>query len=169
MTEKELRKLSRADLLQMLIEQSEELRVLQKKLEQAEFLLNQREIALSKAGSIAEAALQLNGVFEAAQAACDQYMENIRRHSEQQEIICKRIEEEHRSKIHHQLLETQRKCTLMEAETRRSCDAMVRAARTESQAYWDEVSKKLDAYYSHHSDLKELLDRPFLRNGKTDQ
>jgi hypothetical protein len=166
MTEKELRKLSRADLLQMLIEQSEELRILQTRLQQAESLLNQREIALTKAGSIAEAALQLNGVFEAAQAACDQYMENIRRHSEQQEMICKRIEEEHRLKIHHQLKETQRKCALMEAETRRNCETMTRAARMESQAYWDEVSRKLDAYYSHHTDLKELLDRAFPRGGE---
>ena len=32
---------------------------------------------LSQAGNIAEAALALNGVFEAAQKAADQYLENI--------------------------------------------------------------------------------------------
>ena len=32
---------------------------------------------MEKAGSIAEASLMLNGVFEAAQAAVDQYLENI--------------------------------------------------------------------------------------------
>ena len=166
MNEKDLRKLSRADLLQMLIEQSEEVQNLQTKLQRAEVLLQQREIALTKAGSIAEAALQLNGVFEAAQAACDQYMENIRRHSEQQEAICKRIEAEHRLKVHQQLTETQRKCALMEAETRQKCDNMTRAARLESQAYWDEVSHKLEEYYSRHAGLKELLDRAFPKNGQ---
>ena len=37
-----------------------------------------REIELREAGSIAEAALRLNGVFEAAQKAADQYLYNIR-------------------------------------------------------------------------------------------
>ena len=34
-------------------------------------------IAIEKAGSLAEAALQLNSVFEAAQNACAQYTQNI--------------------------------------------------------------------------------------------
>lgn len=37
-----------------------------------------REIELEEAGSIAEAALKLNGVFEMAQKAADQYLYNIR-------------------------------------------------------------------------------------------
>ncbi len=38
-----------------------------------------REIELEEAGSIAEAALRLNGIFEAAQEAADQYLMNVRR------------------------------------------------------------------------------------------
>ncbi len=38
-----------------------------------------RRIRLREAGSVAEAALRLNGVFEAAQKAADQYLENIER------------------------------------------------------------------------------------------
>ena len=37
-----------------------------------------REIELEDAGSIAEAALRLNGVFEAAQRAAEQYLMNVR-------------------------------------------------------------------------------------------
>lgn len=37
-----------------------------------------RRIELDEAGSIAEAALKLSGIFEAAQDAADRYMENIR-------------------------------------------------------------------------------------------
>ncbi len=37
-----------------------------------------RRIELEKSGSIAEAALKINGVFEAAQRAADQYLGNIR-------------------------------------------------------------------------------------------
>jgi uncharacterized protein HemX len=41
--------------------------------------LEQREIAIAESGSLAEAALKLSGVFEAAQAAADLYLENIQR------------------------------------------------------------------------------------------
>ena len=88
MTEKELKRLSRADLLEMLITQSKEIRRLEDKLEQAEDKLHSRQIAIDEAGSIAEASLALNGVFDAAQAAGQQYLENIQRLSLYQEAVC---------------------------------------------------------------------------------
>lgn len=41
-----------------------------------------RAIELEEAGNIAEAALRLNGIFETAQAAADQYLMNVRMLSE---------------------------------------------------------------------------------------
>ena len=77
MTEKELRRLSRTDLLEMLLEQSKEVQRLQQELEETKQKL--------EAGSIAEAALRINKVFEAAQQAADQYLENIRQHADRRE------------------------------------------------------------------------------------
>ena len=82
MTEKELRRLSRMDLLEMLLEQSREVERLQKELETVKNQLGDRRIMEQEAGSIAEASLKLNKVFEAAQQAADQYLENIRLRSE---------------------------------------------------------------------------------------
>jgi len=115
MTEKELRKLSRADLLEMLIDQGEELRRVKEQLEEAEDALRDREIKIDTAGSIAEAALQLNGVFEAAQASCEQYMENIRKLSSRQEAVCRKLEQESKDRAARQLAETKRQCAAMEA------------------------------------------------------
>ena len=81
MTERELRRLSRIDLLEMLLEQSKELDRLQTELENVKKQLEDRRIMEQEAGSIAEAALKLNKVFEAAQNAADQYLENIRNQS----------------------------------------------------------------------------------------
>jgi hypothetical protein len=39
--------------------------------------LAERKIVIEKSGSIAEAALKLNGIFEAAQRAADQYLYSI--------------------------------------------------------------------------------------------
>lgn len=79
MTDKELRKLRRSDLLEMLIEVEKRNEILISENQELRQQLEAKEIKLSQAGSIAEAAMCLNGVFEAAQKAADQYLENIQR------------------------------------------------------------------------------------------
>ena len=93
MTDKELRRLSRSELLEMLIAQTEENSQLKIRLEQAEAQLRDRRIEIDKAGSLAEAALSLNGVFQAAEAAAQHYLENIQRISSQQDTICRSLKE----------------------------------------------------------------------------
>lgn len=78
MTEKELHKLKRGELLEMMLAQSREIDALRARVSELEERLADREIRIRESGSIAEAALKLNGIFEAAQAAADQYMENVR-------------------------------------------------------------------------------------------
>lgn len=76
MAGKDLRKLSKTDLLELLIEQGRENLALKERLEKAEAELAQRRLHMEQSGSIAEAALKLSGVFEAAQKAIDLYREN---------------------------------------------------------------------------------------------
>lgn len=118
MTEKELKRLSRADLLEMLISQSEELREVKERLRTAEAALASRVIEIDNAGSIAEASLRLNGVFEAAQAACEQYTENIRLLSERSQLICRQMEKESREQAERLLEQTRRRCEEMEAQAK---------------------------------------------------
>ena len=125
MTEKELRRLSRADLLEMLIAQSEELRDVKERLKSAEAILASRVIEINTAGSIAEASLRLNGVFEAAQAACEQYMENIRLLNERSQLVCRQMEKESREQADRLLEETRRKCAQMETDVRLSTERNV--------------------------------------------
>lgn len=83
MTDRELRKLSRAELLELLLEETRENEKLRAQVEEMEEQLKDRRILLGQAGSIAEAALRLNGVFEAAEEAAQQYLENVRRLAEE--------------------------------------------------------------------------------------
>ena len=78
MTDKELKRLSRSELLKMLIMQIEANEQLRRQLKQMQAKLDDRRIIMERAGSIAEAALQLNGIFEAAQAAAEQYLDSVR-------------------------------------------------------------------------------------------
>lgn len=78
MTDKELKKLTRLQLLELLVEQGKELDRQRTRAERAEKKLRERNVLLGEAGSIAEAALRIQGVFEAAQAAADQYLDSVR-------------------------------------------------------------------------------------------
>ena len=84
MTDRELRKLSRAELLELLLEESRENERLRAQLQEMNEKLADRAIRIERAGSIAEAALQLNGVFQAAEEAAAQYLENVGRLAEEQ-------------------------------------------------------------------------------------
>ena len=69
-----MKKLNRYQLLEMLIIQTERADELQRQLEQLQTQLESREVHLAELGSIAEASLQLGGVFEAAQNAAEIYL-----------------------------------------------------------------------------------------------
>ena len=77
MTVKELKRLNRAELLELLLIQTKEMERLQEELAQAREELAERRLKLTEAGNIAAAALAVNGVMEAAQAAAQQYLENM--------------------------------------------------------------------------------------------
>lgn len=83
MTEKELRKLNRYQLLDLLVTQTERANELQKKVEELEERLRERDLNLSKLGSIAEAAIHVAGVFEASQQAADLYLETAKKQADE--------------------------------------------------------------------------------------
>ena len=147
MTDQELRRLSRRDLLELLISQGRERDALQTELEKMKAELKDRRLSIEHAGSIAEAALQVNGVFEAAQAAAQQYLDNIRQRSEQVERVCAEREAETQRKIDRRLREAEQAARQMEAE-----------AKIKAEAYWKDISERLERFYKEHEDIKALLD-----------
>ena len=79
MADEELKRLKRADLLERLVQLTRENEELKATLVDTRAKLADKTLDLLDAGSIAEASLKVNGVFEAAQAAADQYLDNIER------------------------------------------------------------------------------------------
>ena len=134
MTPKELKRLRRSDLLEMLLDLSRENDKLRKENHTLRQQIHDRTIAIENSGSLAEAALQLSGVFQAAQAACEQYTENIRTRSEAAEQRCRELE----------------------AQTQAQCDALLAKAREEARAYLETV-KKAQAN-EPYAWLRELMD-----------
>lgn len=79
MEQKDLRKLRRVDLLELLVTQAKENEQLSQQVQELQIELTSRKILIEKAGSIADASVALNKLFETAQATADQYLENIQR------------------------------------------------------------------------------------------
>lgn len=127
MGEIDLRRLKRDELLEMLLEQSRESERLRGQVEALQKKLDDREIRLEKAGTIAEAAFELNGVLDAAQAAAAQYLDNLRQLSERQEVSCVQLEKESKEKSEKLLSETERICENKEKITADRCAAMEQA------------------------------------------
>lgn len=157
MTDKELRKLKREELLEMLISQSKEVSELRAQVDELEKKLNDRQICLEKAGSIAEASVLLNGVFEAAQAAAQQYLENIQLLSGQQEQICEEMAKRTKERCEELEKRTKEHCEELEKRTKERCDAMKQEAAESASKRWDEISRRLESFYNEHKGLRELL------------
>jgi len=74
-----LRKLRRTDLLELLVSQAERIETLEAQVADLQEKLEDKQIILENAGSIAKAALQVNRIFETAQQTADQYLASVKR------------------------------------------------------------------------------------------
>ncbi len=140
MTSKELRHLGRRELIEIIYE-------LQKQNEETEYriaslqeALDEREIQIANAGSIAEAALKINRVMEAAQEAANQYLLSVRKASE--EVYSRATEE----------AERQQQDILAEAEQK----AKQRLEEADRQ-----IAEKWDCFENRRKDL--MTDQDELR------
>lgn len=97
MIDRELRKLSRLELLELLVAQSKQVDELQKELSEAEEKLSKRELKISKAGSIAEAVVSLSDVLEAAEDAGRMYVSELEKLYEREKVICESMEHKARA------------------------------------------------------------------------
>lgn len=89
---KELRKLSKAELILVMQEQEKENDRLRERIALLEKQLYDRKINIESAGSIAEAALKLSGIFEAAEIAAGLYKDNLSQDSEYAELATEKKE-----------------------------------------------------------------------------
>lgn len=146
MTDKDLKRMSRGELLELLIAQMNENEKLKRKLTKAQEYINDRQITISEAGSIAEAALSLNAVFEAAQNAAAQYLDNIKRLSGEQEAICKQMEDDARKKAEAYDQKVRSEADAYSEMLHKEADEYGQKVRSEADAYKQKVASEADAY-----------------------
>lgn len=197
MTDKELQRLKRGELLEILLEQSKENESLKSQIEEKDKVisglkekLESREIELEEAGTIAEASFKLNGVFDAAEKAAQQYLDNLKALHDRETLLYEKKEAEVENRCAALMQATQercdfmkeesiKKCESMETEVKQKCDELLvstenrcqereKAAEEKCVALdlqakinvdnrWNELSKRLEDFYTAHEGLKELL------------
>ena len=135
MADRELRRMHRAELIEIIyaLKQSED----QLKAQNAALTaqLQDRQLRLANAGSIAEAALSLNGVFDAAQAAADQYLQAVRTSA----------------------AETQAQKEQILADAERQAKEIVDTAERQAAEHWKRFQLQAGQLIQAHAELQEMF------------
>ena len=132
MTDQELRRLSRADLIDIIYTLQQQKEQAEQQLAQAQ--LQDRQLRLANASSIAEAALSLNGVFDAAQAA-DQYLQAVRASA----------------------AETQAQKEQILADAERQAKEIVDTAERQAAEHWKRFQLQAGQLIQAHAELQEMF------------
>ena len=147
MDPKKLKQLSRSDLLEMLLNLSKENEQLRQELQQATSKLEDRTIAAEKCGSLAEAALNLNGVFQAAQAACDQYRWNVQTRADEMLAQAK-----------DKLAGVDKRSNEILARANAQADKIIAQARVQAKQILEAAEQKLQDREEKYSWITELME-----------
>ena len=126
MPDKSFDKLSREELLALV-------QVQQRQIAELQCQLSARQLVMDEAGSIAQAAMELSGVFHASQAAADQYLESV-------EAMKKRKESEY----YLRLAQAEQQAQALFAQTEEQCRVMVSQAEEKAEFYWAALQKRID-------------------------
>lgn len=138
MTDKEFRRLSRSELIDIIFELQQQLEQRKSEIQQLKQAVEKKELDISNAGSLAEAVVSINGVMEAAQAAADQYILSVKAVNENAEKTLAAAKAE---------------------AVRIVCDAQEKAKQIEESAVksasliWDDFQSKATEMIEAHKEL----------------
>lgn len=97
MEKKELKKISRKELLELMLKQAERIKELETELDKVYEELDNKKLKIKESGSIAEASLKLNDMFISAQKSIDEYILNVEENmKKKEEAILKEAQKEKR-------------------------------------------------------------------------
>lgn len=149
MADKELRKMNRAELIEIIYALQQNEMMIREENGELRRRLDEKQLKINKAGSIAEAALSLNRIFEDAQNAADQYLFSLNCAEAQREDILNRAEEEAERLVR----EAREECKAMRKKARRN----IMHSRT---AFYNEIKEVL----KNHPELEKLMNSEIIKD-----
>ena len=159
MTDKDLKKLRREDLIEVILQLQKEEQQLNEKLETAQKQLNDKNLRISESGSIAEATARLNGLFEAAQATADDYVAQVRLKNADAEAQRETMLAEATQKADQLVKDASGKADRILSDAEAKADVQRRQAEEETQRRWETFQSEAQKLISAHAELEALLKR----------
>ena len=130
MTDKEFKRLNRAQLIDVIYQLQLQVDKLAQQNQSLEKALEDKRLRISNAGSLAEAALEINNCFRNAQSAAEQYLNEIKAIRDTLEADRQRI-----------LAEAREKASLVVADAQTEADRLLANARAEAADIVDSAKK----------------------------
>lgn len=93
MTDKEFKRLSRSQLIEIIYQFQIKVEELTQENQDLKTALEDKRLRITQAGNIAEAALEVNNVMQAAQNAAQQYLDEIRALYSEADLACDKLRE----------------------------------------------------------------------------
>ncbi len=135
--------LSKNEMIMVMHDQEQEIEKLKAQVSELQAKLDNYEIKISNAGSLAEASAQINDLFVAAQATVDTYIENVKKQEARSEEA---------------LAEVERQSNEIIAEAEAVAQKRLEAADAEIEEKWAVIESRLLVMYDSHKGLKELVE-----------
>lgn len=164
MTTKELRKLRRAELLQLLLDQVQENEQLKSRVNAMTTQLNKQRIACENAGSIAEAALALSNIFQDADQVARKYLQEVEELTARQEQELREKADQAREQADKLVADAMVAAAAVReeadaclAEAKEKAETLLENARAEADAYWDKVNSQVQTLLEGQDMLKSIV------------
>ena len=155
MTDKELKHLNRGELIDIIYELQKRYADSKNEITQLQANLEKKELSIAESGSIAEAALKVNGVFEAAQAAADQYLLSIQSANADMAAKIDRVKKQSEEVLRQANLRAEG--IIQEAEKKAA--SIIANANKEAEDSWNQFQRKADELIRARAELSALVKR----------
>lgn len=135
--------LSKNEMMMVMHDQEQEIERLKAKVSELQATIDNYEIKVEEAGTLAEASAQINNLFEAAQATVETYIENMKKRAEKSEEI---------------LADVQKQADGIISEAEAVAQKRLADADAEIDEKWAVIESRLLVMYESHKGLKELVE-----------
>ncbi len=153
MADKEFRRLNRAELIEILYEVQKQSDEKSAQIEQLQKELDDKTLRISKAGSIAEASIQVSGVFEAAQEAADRYLSSVRQAEAAQAKKQVEAEQKRQKMLREASAQAEELIRLAETEAQK----ILASAEQGASEKWKRFEQRAEELIAAHAELRALM------------
>lgn len=147
----DFRRFRRVELLELLVEMGKENDRLAEELRLAQETIAKRALKIENVGSMAEAALALNDVFAAADAACAQYMESIQAPDGKHSLEAK-------TPTDPLIIDAQSEAQRILSQAENKAEEILRNARMQAREELDSARKDAELMLSEAESILDELD-----------